>query len=237
MDLEEQINLIRVLNMDEEQSTLKSTHLMSQSVFNKNKSYILSDLNEALIVLIEFKKIVQLHSMKLYASTTDVAHNDLDVSPPKHVAIYKLDHLNIDFDSLKKMKVDKRIRGFVNKMKKGQFVNLKKNSKNGPFENTQHLAIYIGSNQNDTKKTIINGIQLQGSTNVNEATATALHHTRGISFTDTIWNKNDAKTGFHSKQITASLNHNNKTKTDRQKMDDEKQRADMDKKRNEFTIS
>eukprot|EP01084_Bolivina_argentea_P178651 308771_1 len=164
-DLRDQIQSIQILNMDIEESTITSQQLVSKERA-ATASFIISDVDEELIVLIGFKQNVDLHSIKLFS----LSHPDAnDTSQPKRIHIYNIDNLNKNFDDLKATKPDKTVKCFPKKLEKGQFINLKKNSKNSiKFKKTRNLAIYITSNQNETEKTHINSIKINGKPNSHE---------------------------------------------------------------------
>lgn len=162
VDLRQHVSVINTLNVDTETSTISPYQLISKESFD-NESYIISDADEELLILIQFKQIIDLHSMKLYSLTLNNRDDEIDASQPKQVYIYNIDSLNKNFDDIQSMKPDKNIKCFSKKLAKGQFINLKKNSKNSvKFKKTKYLAIYIKSNQNDTENTYINGITFKG---------------------------------------------------------------------------
>eukprot|EP01084_Bolivina_argentea_P262077 443115_1 len=147
-DLRQHIKAIRILNADTEGSTLSSNQLISNENVDTT-SFIISDVDEELIVLIEFKQMVRLCSLKIYSLSIlsdDIEH---DTSPPKQIHIYNIDNLSKDFDDLMSMKSHKSIECTPKKLNKGQFINLKKNSTK--FHKSRCLAIYITSNQNETE--------------------------------------------------------------------------------------
>merc|ERR1711991_277308 len=98
------IDTVNILNIDNQLSTINATEVIRNNNKNEgnlnitNKEYILSDADEEILILIKFKKIISLKSIKIYASN-DI-YIDQDVSPPKHVNIYKLKHLNLNFDDI-----------------------------------------------------------------------------------------------------------------------------------------
>ena len=73
--------------------------------------------------------------------------------------IYKLQNMNINFNDIESLKIQKSIKCNLKKLLKGQSIKLQSNSKLAIlFEHVEYLAIYIKSNQNDTERTIINAI-------------------------------------------------------------------------------
>eukprot|EP01084_Bolivina_argentea_P167888 291251_1 len=156
-----EIEDINVLNIDTENSTIDVSRLVSTKI-NQN-SFIVSDADEELLILISFKGITNLKSMKIYSlkSIIQSMEDEMDISQPKEINIYILNNLNINFDDISSFEYDKSIKCSIKKLSKGQNINLQKTSKNAiKFKKIKHLAIYIQSNQKNTENTIINGIQL-----------------------------------------------------------------------------
>eukprot|EP01084_Bolivina_argentea_P093722 168518_1 len=161
MDLTEYIETINVLNMDEEQSSISSLELVTKEKFDAS-SYLTSDADEELLVLIEFKQLINLHSIKLYA----LSHNNDDMSPPKEIHIFKIDNLSVNFDDIESMKSSKIVQCSKKKLRKGQLIKVKDGAKTATtFINTKYFAIYIKTNQNDTETTYLNSIKLKGNPN------------------------------------------------------------------------
>ena len=157
------IKIANGLNIDIDQSSMGLHELLTAENVN-NESYIISVADEELLILIEFKQIVNLFCIKLYALSMD--NDQMNVSPPKQIHIYKLDNLNKNFHDIQSMKPDKSIKCSINKLKNGQRINLQKTAKNAvQFKNTKYLAIYIETNQNQTKNTYLNGIHCIGIQN------------------------------------------------------------------------
>ena len=155
---------IQILNIDKELSTISATEVVSFSNKDEsisNKQYIVSDADEELLILIQFKTFINLKGLKIYSTNNIDIDQDEDVSAPKQVHIYKLKNLNVNFDDLNKLKPDKSISCSQKKIVKGQNINLQKNTTK--FQKTKYLAIYIESNQNETEKTVIQAIQLKVS--------------------------------------------------------------------------
>eukprot|EP01084_Bolivina_argentea_P208266 355159_1 len=165
MDLKQLVQSIRVLNIDNEESTISPQQLISPKKTFNNDSFIISDADEELIILIEFQHAIDLHSIKLYSiSFNDSADRNIYTSQPKQVHIYKLYNLNVVFDDIKSMKKNKSIKCTAKKMTKGQVINLKRSARDAlQFKTTKYLAIYIESNQNDSENTHLNGIQIKGT--------------------------------------------------------------------------
>lgn len=157
------IKSLGILNYDESESTLPEYDLISNT--NKHK-YIVSDADEEILILIEFKSPIPLKEIVINASpideNKDEDSDDLDISPPKEVDIYKTANLSIDFNDLSSMTPDVSIQCKSKKLNKGQAIKLQKSSKNAiKFKSVQYLVIHIKSNQNDTEQTYLNGIKLK----------------------------------------------------------------------------
>jgi len=164
MDLSPCVKAVNILNIDENESTLSPSQLISNS--NGTQHFIVSDTDQEILILIKFKQIVSLKSMIIYANATIVKDNIDDISEPKELSIYKIQHLAFNFDDLQSLSADKSIECSKNKLSKGQVIKLQNNSKSAiKFKNSQFIAIYIKSNQDNTEKTIINSISLKGEIN------------------------------------------------------------------------
>eukprot|EP01084_Bolivina_argentea_P011329 21175_1 len=154
---------VNVLNIDKENSTLPVNKLIlndtTHTSIHKN-GFIVSDADEELLILISFEEITNLKSLQIYALTNTIEelNDEMDISQPKEINIYKLNNLNINFDDLSCIKPDKTIKCKPKKLEKGQNINLQKASK---FTKIKYLAIYIKSNQNGTENTFINGISFK----------------------------------------------------------------------------
>ena len=165
MDLQPSVETISILNIDNDLSSISATEVIAnkgQQNYSNNK-YILSDVDEELLILIKFKEYVSLKSIKINASNDIDIDDDHDVSPPKQIHIYKLKSSSISFHDVDSLHSDKSIKCNPKKLKKGQLIKLQKESKLAvTFKRIQHLCIYIKSNQRDTEKTYLNSITLIG---------------------------------------------------------------------------
>ena len=108
MNLKHMIEIIKVLNVDDELSTIYGTQVIRNDNNISNKKYILSDADEEMLILIKFKQIVSIKTIKIHAFN-DIDTNQ-DTSPPKQIYIYKLKNLNINFDDIDKLNPDKSIK-------------------------------------------------------------------------------------------------------------------------------
>ena len=163
MNLRKFIKTSKILNVSYDESTLYQEEFLYQNDFKK-ASYIVTDVDQELLFLIQFHECVDLRAIKLYALSPpdidDDAQQDADQpSPPKKVLIFKMKNLNFNFSDANKIKPTHSISCSLKKLIKGQVINLQKKSK---FIKTQYLAILIKSNQEDTEKTFLNGIILNG---------------------------------------------------------------------------
>eukprot|EP01084_Bolivina_argentea_P249356 417392_1 len=149
-----------ILNVATDISTIDITHLPLQETISAN-DYIISDADEELLILIEFKQIINLQSLKLHALSNDNNEDLENASPPKHIHIYKAKNLNINFDDVQSLSPDKSIVCSSKKLSKGQNINFKKQSIK--FNKTKYLVLYIQSNQNDTENTYFNGIEFNNN--------------------------------------------------------------------------
>eukprot|EP01084_Bolivina_argentea_P150186 262290_1 len=147
------ITTIEILNLDKEQSTVSATELITSENISKN-AYIVSNVDEELLILIEFTDVTNLKSITLYS-----LNNDEHMSGPKEVQLYALSNLKINFYDLQPIKSDKKINCKQNKLEKGQNINLQTKSQDAiKFNKIKYFAIYIKSNQNETKKTCVSSI-------------------------------------------------------------------------------
>eukprot|EP01084_Bolivina_argentea_P183640 316853_1 len=166
MNLSDHIKVLTILNLDKAESQtvdeFKSQQTVSQS------KYITSDADEELLILVKFEAIINLQSIKLHALSTthsQLVDNEINVSAPKLIYIYKTPNINIDFNDISNMKSDVTIQcRSIKKLNNGQIINLQKQSKNViKFKKVQHLAIYIKTNHNDTELTYLNHITFIGT--------------------------------------------------------------------------
>ena len=199
------IESINVLNIDEELSTASIKDIISNS--DIDDEYILSDADEELLILIKFKEQINLKSITLYASSNVDTVEDEEVSPPKQVHIYKLNHLNINFDDLSSLKPDKSIKCSNKKISKGQKINLRKTSQNVlKFNKIQYLGIHIQSNQSDCDKTILSSIVIDHQSNdlkQNQKQNQTQNQTQNQN-----QNQNNTQQSSETKENESSLNYN-----------------------------
>eukprot|EP01084_Bolivina_argentea_P141400 248468_1 len=160
-NLRECIDVFDILNVDKELSTLTINEFLLNKNSN-NKSFIQSDADEELLILIQFKKMIHVQSIKLCSLPCDVI--DSDVSGPKEVDIFKVNGLGINFDDIQSMKPDISFE-CTSQLEKSQHIEFNDSIK---FRNVKYLAIYIRSNQEDTENTIIHSITLHGQVYDNE---------------------------------------------------------------------
>eukprot|EP01083_Nonionella_stella_P228690 810267_1 len=92
---------IDVLNIDKNKSTIRTPflQLLTQEQKIDNESFIISDADEELLILVAFTQPINLKSMKIYYSP----HNDDTTSGPKDIHIYKTKNLNVNFDDIEYM--------------------------------------------------------------------------------------------------------------------------------------
>eukprot|EP01084_Bolivina_argentea_P104392 186924_1 len=164
------IATLQILNYDNDASTIPIIHLSSRESFTTNE-YIVSDADEELLILVEFKQSVDLNSITLYGLPLNAENGEDDMSLPKRIDIYKIDSLNKDFDDINSIKTaNKSYTCSSKKLMKGQTIKLKDKSKNAvKFKKIKFVAIYIKSNQQDTEKTYLNGIKFNGKDNSYES--------------------------------------------------------------------
>eukprot|EP01084_Bolivina_argentea_P070931 128983_1 len=127
-------------------------------------NYIVSDTDEELLILAEFKQSVDLQSIKLYASKLEEKEIG-NASPPKHVEMYTLGNVSKNFDDIHIMKPVKVVKCSSKKLVKGQQIKLKSIK----FKKIKHMAIFIASNQIDSEQTYLTGITFYGKSLKNNA--------------------------------------------------------------------
>ena len=162
MDLTDYIDTFQVLNIDISESTLSIADLYKNADKPDNESYIISDADEEMIILIGFKKSIDMKSIILFG----IENPELeDASLPKQIHIYNVKNLNYNFDDIKSLSPHKSFKCSTKKLSSaaGQKINLSKKLKNPiAFKKTLYLAIYIESNQNDDENTYLNAISFKG---------------------------------------------------------------------------
>lgn len=161
MDLAKSIRLVQVSNRDADHSSMPSDEVVLYNSDPNPERFIVSDADEELLIVINFHHFVDIQSITVYALPLDDDLKIDDASPPKQIHIFKLSHLNNDFDDIKKLVPQKSVVCSSQKLLRGQKVNLqKKTSKPLAFKKVKHLGIFIESNQNDTDFTYLHGISL-----------------------------------------------------------------------------
>merc|ERR1712228_599155 len=95
-NINELVETINILNMDKNKSTMSPRDVLTNPKHSNDK-YIISDDDEELLILIGFKKCVDLKSMKIRASMKKMnAEQFKDVSAPKLVYIFAVKDLNVN---------------------------------------------------------------------------------------------------------------------------------------------
>lgn len=183
------IDTFRILNINDSESTVSEDRFPFQNSFKK-ESFIVSDVDEEILILVEFHDIVSLTSIKIHAlppadDNKDEESNDDDDdedddeeerSAPKEIQIFKIDDLSKDFNDVQEMKKDHSVNCKPNKLAKGQSVNLQKKAKIAvKFKKVRCLAIWIKSNQAETEKTYLSGIIFEGYTDAKLAYDMPVH--------------------------------------------------------------
>eukprot|EP01084_Bolivina_argentea_P168165 291700_1 len=170
MSINGQIESINILNIDRENSTISGNELIVNESIN-DESFIVSDADEELLILIQFRNQIDLQSIKIYSLKNTINNMDedekIDASQPKQINVYKIENLNINFNDLSNIKYDVKIDCNVKKLEKGQNIKLQKTTKNViKFNKIKYLAIYIKTNQNNTENTFVNAIKLKGNVKI-----------------------------------------------------------------------
>eukprot|EP01083_Nonionella_stella_P063988 166363_1 len=162
---EDPIDTVRVLNIDVDASTISEKDLINYDQNNIRKdSFIVSESDEELLILISFKHPINLKSFKMYSHAQDINDDDISASVPKRVHVYNINNLSVNFDDLSSMKAAISVDCTTSKLQKGQTIKLQKSSKTAhKFNQIKYLAIYIDSNQDGTETTLINGIIINPS--------------------------------------------------------------------------
>eukprot|EP01084_Bolivina_argentea_P212440 361121_1 len=174
MNLKDSVECVTILNNAADCSTICPIELVTGTNMN-NKSFIVSDFGEELLILISFKNYVDLKSIQIYALSQD-AHKQ--ISGPKHIRIYLTNKPNIKYDELATMKPDKSICCSNKTLSNGHSINLQETATDAPqFTQTKHLAIYIESNQRNTQNTFINAVCFFGRDSTKKTKQTKDHTT------------------------------------------------------------
>ena len=131
MNLSSIVDTVEILNIEKELSKISSNAQILSSESGLDKShYIISDADQELLILIQFKQAINLKSIKLYASMDNI--NDIDqdeiddISLPKQVYIYKLTNLNVNFDDLESLKPINKLNVQLRNYQKDRLLNYKK---------------------------------------------------------------------------------------------------------------
>ena len=159
MDLSKVVKSVQILNIDEAESTISPELLPAFDTHKDSKKFIVSDVDEELLILIEFSQIIDLRSIRVHALPLD-GDSIEDASPPRQVHAFKIKHANYNFDDFQNqaLKPDKSLQCSAKKLAKGQLLKLKAPK----FKRLKFLALFIDSNQEGTEKTYLNGISMKG---------------------------------------------------------------------------
>eukprot|EP01084_Bolivina_argentea_P229073 386710_1 len=144
-----------ILNIDKDLSCIEQKN-NNYDICNRNNpnSYVISDCDEELLILIEFEKIAPLFSITLFATNINI-DDDTDISAPKLISLYPTKHLNIDFGDMNGLNPAVSVECSNKKLKNGQMIKLTNNMK---FKYLKYLVVYVKSNQSGTENTYFNGI-------------------------------------------------------------------------------
>ena len=159
--INDQIKTIRILNLESKESTISVSQFPKIENINQGL-FIVSDSDEELLFLIEFKQEIDLDSITFYAMQSAKE----EYSPPKEIKIFKVDTLNKDFDDVKSDKDCTLFTIKKKKLEKNQSFKCslkKKASSTVKFSKVTKLLIFIESNQDGTDQTYLNGIKFNGN--------------------------------------------------------------------------
>mmetsp|Transcript_34297 Transcript_34297/g.30111 ORF Transcript_34297/g.30111 Transcript_34297/m.30111 type:complete len:227 (-) Transcript_34297:220-900(-) len=176
VNLNNLVKTIKVLNRSDEDSNISDKMFGTNTNINSSQ-YIMSDADEELLILIEFREDIDLETISFHACKEEKDNGDDDedededddepsYSAPKQIFIYAVDSLNKDFDDALAAKPDIKLICDGKKLKSGggQKVKLKKKAKQSiKFGKVDKIMIYITSNQDDTDQTYISGIKFEGN--------------------------------------------------------------------------
>eukprot|EP01084_Bolivina_argentea_P312470 540972_1 len=156
------VKTIRGHNTDNDASSITLQQLLQNN--HNYKSYVISDCDEELMILIEFKYFVAVKSIQLYTfreSINYIRHNtddNYDASMPQKIHIYKIDNVDEEMADITKLPSDLSVEYDLSSTHTESMELITK--KCIACSSIKCLAIYIESNQNDTEKTYINGIKI-----------------------------------------------------------------------------
>eukprot|EP01083_Nonionella_stella_P240474 840620_1 len=155
LNLEPFVNTLNILNYNHDHSTVShiyQTLLTSDTA--KNDSYIVSNCDEEILLLIEFSQQIELHTMIIHALPSIQGSQ---VSQPHLIHIYKTDNISVSFDDVSSMIPDKSIEFEHKGSHEGQTVTFGNDIHTAiKFKKVRCLVIYVKSNQDGIKRTFLN---------------------------------------------------------------------------------
>eukprot|EP01083_Nonionella_stella_P073289 198072_1 len=158
--INDRIKSLSILNLDEDESTISGAQFADIENADK-QTFVVSDSDAELLLLIEFEGVINLKSIIFDA----IGSPDKEkMSEPKHIGLFKVDSIDKDFDDMQNMIPDVNVVCKREKLKEGQSINVKKKATNSvKFGKLRKLIIYIKSNIDDQQKTYLNGIRFVGN--------------------------------------------------------------------------
>jgi len=121
-----------------------------RSIYNKDDTYLESDVDEQLLISIPFNQAVKVHSMKLVAK--DIEH------APKTIKIYA-NRLNIGFDETDSIEETQSLELSKTNYEENAIIPLRFVK----FQNITNIALFVQDNLGDEETTIIKELHFIGS--------------------------------------------------------------------------
>eukprot|EP01084_Bolivina_argentea_P311576 539363_1 len=165
MNLKPFVNTLNILNYSKDTSTVSNVYEVLLEDVAKSESYIVSDCDQEMLLIIKFNQDVIMEQITFHASSSTLNHNNCkkESSPPKLINIYKTDNISINFNDISSLKPNKCIDCKIKKLNNGQTVKFRNDLQNSiKFSKVRFLVIFIKSNQKGTEKTFLNGITING---------------------------------------------------------------------------
>eukprot|EP01084_Bolivina_argentea_P052484 96422_1 len=156
------IKTCQVLNVEEKESTLSVTDFAFKQI-SSDKSYIISDAAKHLLIIIQFKEIINLQYIKICPIVTQTKITSMQfgnrISGPKEIHLYANIDSSIDVESLNSKEPNRYFICSPNVLKHGQDISVKTSI---TFHNIKSLAIHIKTNQKGTDQTCVGNIEFVG---------------------------------------------------------------------------
>ena len=155
VDLRSFIQSLQVLNYNKHISNVCHVDDLLREL--GDGSFVVSDCDPELLILIEFDREVCVNSVRFHAASSTIHSNrPFLISQPRHVRIHKTNDVSVNFSDIKRMRPDVSQECDAKQLEQGQTVTCN-------LLSVRNLVIFVQTNQDDTVRSFLNAVVILGS--------------------------------------------------------------------------